>query len=64
MTTKRTAAEEFRYLTGLLAIKTGASVMASDLTPTMQKEASTIPFDEILSRLLGMAIVLEIWHKT
>lgn len=63
MVTKAAAAEDFRYISMLLAVKTGAAVMPiEELRHDVMDAATKITFDALLTRLLAAAITLQVWE--
>ena len=57
-------AEEFRKISALLAVKTGASVFPVEYPlDAIYKEASLSTFDDLLTRLFATAVALGIWEK-
>ena len=57
-------AQEFRYVTALLAVKTGAAVYPlEDIREKIMQEATANTFDDLLTRLVAAAVTLGLWNK-
>ena len=60
---KKDIAEDFRFTSMLLAVKTGAAVFPSeDIRDKVMSQATHVTFDELLSRLFAEAVTLGIWR--
>ena len=56
-------ASEFRYVTALLAVKTGAAVYPlEDIREKIMREAAGTTFDDLLTRLISGAVTLGLWN--
>jgi len=57
-------AADFRYLSALLAVKTGAAVYPLlNIRDKIMLEAASNTFDDLLTRIIADAINLGLWHK-